>query len=75
METLVVEDTIKEIIDQPPNGLQKAVDEVILTFFFHHESLPDEVYIKIKRFRNSVVGHGGLEMTLSRLARQGQASR
>ena len=73
METQIVEDTVKELIDPSPKVIQKAVDEVVLTFLFHHELLPDEIYLKIKKVHNSVVGHGGLEMTMSRLAQQGQA--
>ena len=73
METQIVEDTVKELIDPPPNVVQKAADEVALILLFHHELLPDEICIKIKNFHNSVVGHGGLETTMSRLEQQGQA--
>ena len=31
METRIVGDTVKELIDPPPKGVQKAVDEVVLT--------------------------------------------
>ena len=60
METQIVEDTVKQLIDPPPKAVQKAVDEVVLTLLFHHELLPGEIYLKIKRVHNSVVGHGGL---------------
>ena len=73
MKNQIVEDTDKELIDPPPKVVQKAVDEVVLTLLFHQELLPDEIYLKIKRVHNSVVGHGGLKMTLSRLAQQAQA--
>ena len=73
METQIVEDTVKELLDLPPKAVHKAVDEVVLTLLYHHELLPYEIYLKIKRVHNSVVGHGGLEMTMSRLAQQGQA--
>ena len=40
METKIVQDTVKELIDPPPNAVHKAVDEVVLTLLFHHELLP-----------------------------------
>ena len=49
METQIVEDTVKELIDPPPKVMQKTVDEVVLTLLFHHELLPDEIYLKIKK--------------------------
>ena len=52
---------------------KKAVDEVVLLLLFHHELLPVEIYIKNKKVHNSAVGHGGLEMPMSRLAQQGHA--
>ena len=73
METQIVEETIKELIDPLLKVIQKAVDEVVLALLFHHELLPDEIYLKIKRVHNSVVGYGGLEMTMSRLVLQRQA--
>ena len=33
METQIVEDTVKELIDPPPKVIQKAVDEVVMNFY------------------------------------------
>ena len=52
IETQIVEDTVKELIDSPPKAVQKAVDEIVLTLLFHRELLPDKIYLKIKRFHN-----------------------
>ena len=71
METQIVPDTVKELIDPQHNVAKKTVDEVVLTLLFYHELLPNEIYIKIKKAHNSVVGE--LEMTMSRLTQQGQA--
>ena len=69
----MVEDTIKELKDPPPKVVQKAVDEVPLILLFHHEILFEKIYDKIKKVHNSLVGHGGLEMNMSRLPKQEQA--
>ena len=72
MVTRFFDDTVKELIDPTHNALQKAVNDAVFTLLFHHEQLPDEIYIKIKNVHNSVVGHGGLEVTMSRLAQRRQ---
>ena len=72
VESQVIEETTKDLIDRQYSVIRKAVDEVVLKLLFRHELLPNEIYIKIKKVHNSVVGHCELEMIMSRLALQGQ---
>ena len=73
MEDKVARETIQELRTTNPTVINKAVTEVILSLLLNHELLPDDIYLKIKRVYNAVVGHGGVERTMSLLARQGQA--
>ena len=45
METQIVEDAVKKLIDPPPNVVQKAVDEVVFTLPFYYELLLGEIYL------------------------------
>ena len=44
-------------------------DELIVLTLPHEMKIPDEAYVKIKSVHNDVVGHKGVETTVSKLAK------
>ena len=50
-----------------PDIDDKLKEETILSLFHHNKMIPAETYVKIQSVHNSVVGHCGVETTMSRL--------
>ena len=48
---------------------EEKKDELIVLTLRHEMKFLDEVYVKIKSVHNDIVGHGGVETTVSKLAK------
>ena len=48
---------------------EEKKDELIVPTLHHEMKIPDKAYVKIKSVHNDIVGHGGVETTVSKLAK------
>ena len=48
---------------------EEKKDELIILMLHHETKIPFEAYVKIKSVHNDIVGHGGVETTMSKLAK------
>ena len=48
---------------------EEKKDELIVLSLHHEMKIPDESYVKIKSVHNDIVGHGGVETTVAKLAK------